>query len=316
MTDLDRSRNVSPVELFGLPRVTSLADLAGHTRLSKGSLFRLLKAGPLAYRVFSIPKKSGGQRQIAQPGRALKAVQGWILRHVLDNLRTSAACKGFERGASVADNADPHVGAKAILCLDIEDFFPSISIRRVTWVFRLAGYDPWTALTLAQYCTIRGRLPQGSPCSPKLANLACFRLDRRLIGFCGRKGLVYTRYADDMTFSSSSPSRLAKSLPMIASIVREEGFVLNEAKTRLRGPARCRKVTGLVLAHDFVGVGRVRLRSLRAELFSTLVQHSATTTPERYRQLQGWLDYVHGVDQRRYQSLARYIGGLKRRFPA
>src|SRR6185436_14613677 len=148
--------------------------------------------------------------------------------------------------------------------LDLEEFFPSISIARVVQVYKIAGYSARGAWILARLCTLEGALPQGAPTSPKLANLACYRLDRRLAEFAECKGFVYTRYADDLTFSGSAMSELAKVRPFIAHIVRDSGFRLNHKKTRLMGPRGAKVVTGLVIAPGQVCIGRRRLHDLRA----------------------------------------------------
>lgn len=291
------------VELFGLPRLESIADIASHTRLSKELIFRLSKFPERNYRIFTIPKKTGGARTIAQPSRRLKIVQAWILRHILDKLQATPMCKGFERGARLKDNASPHIGAKAILSLDIEEFFPSITANRVVAVFRLAGYNESMSWMLTSLCTVQNRLPQGSPCSPKLANLVCYRLDRRLGGYAGRRGLIYTRYADDMTFSSYSATRLAKARSTISGIISAEGFRPNDSKTRLVGPSKRHRVTGLVVSHDAVGIGRYRLRELRAKILC-LVNNDPTVSVSH---VQGWLGFVMDCDPGRYAIICRYI---------
>jgi len=118
-----------------------------------------------------------------------------------------------------------------------------------------------------------------------------------------------------MTFSSSSPGRLAKALPIIKHIIEAEGFQLNRTKTRFRGPAQRRTVTGLVLAHDFTGIGRRRLRQLRAQIFCLLVRNADARTPKDIGHTQGWLDYVYGVDERRYSILVRYIKQIENKHP-
>ena len=132
-------------------------------------------------------------------------------------------------------------------------------------------------------------------------------MDRRLSRFAERKGIVYSRYADDMSFSASSASALAKARPFITHIVRDSGFRLNSGKTRLIGLEGRRTVTGLVLAEDTVGIGRFRLRELRARIQHA---HLENGTPN-LSAIQGWLDYVSDVDPSRYEMLVRYIERLR-----
>jgi RNA-directed DNA polymerase len=287
-------------DIHGLPVIATIHDLAEHSGLSSHRLWYFAFAGRPAYATFRIAKKSGGTRLIQSPSHPLRLVQRWILRNILDRLATTPSSFGFERGSKLRVHALEHVGAHAVLTVDIKDFFPSISIARVTQVS--------ASSILAHLCTCGGALPQGAPSSPRLANLACFRMDRRLSQFAERKGIVYSRYADDMSFSAPGASALAKARPFIAHIVRASGFRLNSAKTRLIGPQGRKTVTGLVLAGETVGIGRFRLRELRARIQHAHVESDSSNVSA----IQGWLDYVSDADPRRYDILVRYIERLRR----
>lgn len=293
--------------IHGLPAVRSLDDLSAHTGIAGHYLWRLILKDHKSYKTFSIPKKRGGSRLIECPTPRLKVLQRWILDNVLERLETTPSSFGFETGSRLRSHAKQHVGASAVLTVDIENFFPSITIAQVTRVFRVAGYSSRGAWILARLCTSRGALPQGAPSSPRLANLVCFRMDRRLAQLCVLRGIVYTRYADDLTFSSASASTLAKVRPFIAHIVNDSGFRLNQRKTRLAGPGSAKVVTGLVVTSDQVGIGRKRLRELRARI------HHAHTAgdPAELAAIQGWLDHIADVDQTRYGIVARYVKGLR-----
>ncbi len=290
-------------DIHGLPRILTMDDLAAHSGLSSGQLWYLAFAGSNAYTTFRLAKRSGGTRLIERPISSLRVAQRWILRNILDRLRTTPRSFGFERGSKLRFHAEEHAGARAVLTLDIKNFFPSITIARVTQMYRIAGYASRSASILAHLCTSGGALPQGAPTSPRLANLVCFRMDRRLAKFAERKGVVYSRYADDMSFSASSAEVLAKHQPFIAHIVRDSGFRLNSAKTRLIGPAGRKTVTGLVLAQETVGIGRKRLRELRAQIQHAHVERDTPSVAA----VQGWLDYVSDADPSRYGILVRYI---------
>jgi len=298
-------------DIHGLPRIGSIDDISVHAGVPRQRVVRLL-FGSRPYRTFRIPKASGGFRQIAHPIPSLRAIQRWVLRHILDRLQVTSSCYGFERGSSLRVHAAQHIGARAVLSLDLKDFFPSVSIARAVRVFRASGYDPPGALVLAGLCTLSGALPQGAPTSPKLANLACFRLDRRLSGLAAQRGLVYTRYADDLSFSGPSAAALVKVQPIVGYIVRDCGFRLNSKKTRLLGASRARTITGLVLTDTGVGIGRRRLRELRARIHRV----HANGSVEELASIQGWLDFISDVDLDRYRTLIRYVERLKRASPA
>ena len=226
------------LKMLGLPVIESLKDFSAVTRLSQSIIYQLSIHADEYYKVYDIPKKSGGLRSIAQPGRKLKALQAWILVNILNKLSTSTSCKGFEKGTSTYENANAHIGATAILTIDIEDFFPSISQQQVFNIFKAVGYNNLIGVVCSNICTYKGKLPQGSPCSPKLANLSVLRMDARLEGYVGKRGINYTRYADDLTFSGLTPFKLAGCFPFIKSIVNNEKFQLNVSKTRLNGPSK------------------------------------------------------------------------------
>jgi RNA-directed DNA polymerase len=298
-------------DIHGLPEIRTIGDLAAHAAIRPRQIHALLSSGGESYRTFRIAKPSGGFRDISHPTGFLRAIQKWILRHILDKLRTTPSCYGFSRGSSLRLHAAQHVGAGAVLSLDLRDFFPSISLARIRRVFRASGFDSFGAFLLARLCTFRGVLPQGAPSSPKLANLACFRMDRRLAGLAAKRDFVYTRYADDLSFSAKSAAVLAKAKATITHIIHDCGFRLNNKKTRLRGPSRARVITGLVLSDADVGVGRRRLRELRARI------HQIHRSGNRagVTSIQGWLDFISDVDPNRYRSLVRYIERLKREAP-
>lgn len=291
-----------------MPVIETLDDLSNASHLSVGLLYKMCKLPELFYRVYSIPKKSGKPRTISQPGRQLKAVQAWILRHILDHLKVSPACKGFERGQSTLDNAMPHYRANAVLTLDVEDFFPSVTVNKVFGVFRTIGFNPRIAGHLAALCTFRGGLPQGAPSSPKLANLACCRMDARLMGYVSKRSIIYTRYADDLTFSAADVSLLLKSRWAIKKILNSEGFALNDSKTRIAGASRQRRVTGLVLSESGVGIGRKQMRLIRARMhqLSTTIAGGLGGVSTEARHISGWLAYIGSVDKPRFEMLSAY----------
>lgn len=297
--------------LLGLPQINSMDELSSLTHLSTGFLSRIVADPDRHYLCYKINKKGGGKRTIAQPSSRLKALQGWILRNILDGLSESPASRGFCKRATTRENALPHIGARNVLCIDIENFFPSIRGNRVYSVFHLIGYSPMIASLLSTMCTWRNRLPQGAPTSPKLANLVCYRLDARILGYVGKRGIVYTRYADDMTFSSRSYGTLLQALPFVRRIINAEGFQLNDAKTRIAGPARRKRITGLVVTDEGVGVGRIEYRRLRAVAYQLAQARKSATAMRRVGSLEGHLGYLKSVDPPRLELLLRHIEKLK-----
>lgn len=294
-------------DIHGLPRIDSLNDLATHAEYPAWQLWNMLFRTDDFYRCFEVPKKRGGTRTIFAPSQPLKSVQRWVLNSILNQLQVSECCYGFSPGAKLRNHALQHQNAKAILNLDIANFFGSIGIPRIRNVFALAGYSSASVSMLSRLCSYRDVLPQGAPSSPRIANLVCWRMDRRFASLANQLQLVYTRYADDLTFSGSSPKVLSNALGLIIHIVRDCGFAVNRKKTRLRGPGRALKVTGLTISPEGVGIGRHRLRTLRAQIHQL---HWGESNDDVIH-IQGWLDYVSDVDPNRYAMLIRYIESLK-----
>ncbi|MDD4498480.1 MAG: retron St85 family RNA-directed DNA polymerase, partial [Methanosarcinaceae archaeon] len=220
-----------------------------------------------AYSTFKIPKKNGNLREINAPSKKMKYIQRWILDKILYKLDFGSSSHGFVPGRSIVTNASIHVNQDLVLGIDIKDFFPSVHINSVYYVFKSAGYTKKVAWILAYLCTFNEKLPQGAPTSPMLANLVSLSLDHKIEAYCTKQNFKYSRYADDITISGSS------NLPMhkqkIIDIVEQSGFIVNEDKTRMFSQGSKQKVTGLVV-NDKVSIGRKRKKNLRATVHNIL----------------------------------------------
>ncbi|MDH5938978.1 retron St85 family RNA-directed DNA polymerase [Vibrio splendidus] len=303
--------NIYRLKNFGLPALSSIDDFAHAMKLSPSTLRSLSISSDSLYKTYYLPKKSGGKREIAQPCRELKAVQSWILRNILDKLNSSPYSKGFEIGTSILDNATPHVGASYILSIDLEDFFPSIPAYKVYGVFSSIGYNKEMSRLLMNLCTYYEVLPQGSPASPKLANLVCARLDARIQGYAGPRGITYTRYADDITLSANTAIKMQKAKSFLGTIIAGEDLVINKRKTKICGTKRQKKVTGLVLSENRVGIGRQKLREIRSAIYNLFTGKSVD-----YLFVNGWLSFVYSVDKKSYNRLYSYIDEYEKKFPS
>lgn len=214
------------------------------------------------YRHFSIPKKSGGKRNIAAPSKGL----GHLLYYVNIILKAiyqpSDFAMGFVEGRCVVDNALRHIGQNYVFNTDIENFFPSIEQPRVWKRLQLKPFNfkKPIANILAGLCCIKEKdndgavkyiLPQGAPTSPLITNAICDTLDRRLSGLARRFNLHYSRYADDITFSSmhnvyNEGGNFRKEL---RRLIEGQNFKMNEAKTRLQKKGERQEVTGIIVSN-------------------------------------------------------------------
>lgn len=305
-----------PTIFPGLPIIHNLHDFSEKTHLSKGLLYKLSTRHDRYYRTFTIPKSSGGEREIAEPAQSMKAIQSWILTHILQQLPLSPQATGFRRNYNILDNARVHEQNKYFLCLDIDDFFPSIKYPLIYPLYRRLGYNKHVSHILTSMCTFRDHLPQGGITSPALSNLACYRFDRRISGYCGSRNITYTRYADDMAFSSMSWERLVGLHKMVRRIVEEEGFTLNEAKSRYMGPKRRQKITGLVIGDNHAGIGRHAERRLRAIAYNLCAPGKSVDIENAEIWFKGYLSFLHSVDRVRYDRITNYISSLALRFPS
>lgn len=233
------------------------------------------------YTSFTIKKKSGANRTINAPVRGLKTMLR-SLNFVLQCMYEPHKCAtGFVLDKSIVDNAKKHLGKHYVLNLDLKDFFHSFDRNRVKMAFmyepfHLKGEKEPLAFFLANLCThpfeidgvINTVLPQGSPTSPTLTNIICKTLDRRLNGLAKRFGATYTRYADDITFSSPhniyTDEEFNKELKRI--IEEDQKLVINPKKTRLQKAGYRQEATGLIV-NDKVNVRRRYVKQIRMWLY-------------------------------------------------
>lgn len=197
------------------------------------------------YRRFYLPKKGGGHRCIDSPARNLKEMQRWILDQILAKIPVHNQAMAYRSGLGIKDNAREHLGKSRVLRLDISNFFPSITFKMVYRVLAGAGYSRPVTTLLSRLCAYGGSLPQGAPSSPALSNLVFLPIDRRLAGYAAKKGLSYSRYADDLIFSGDFDPKAT--ICFCRRVLAEYGFTLNESKLRVMRPHQRQTVTGLVV---------------------------------------------------------------------
>lgn len=279
------------------------------------------------YSRFEIPKKSGGTRIISSPKPALKDAQNRILREILDKLEFHPASMAFRPEISIADNARLHRGANVVVKMDLKDFFPSIHFDRVRTIFRGVGYNSGVATILALLSTEAPRakmtldgnahyvalgprsLPQGASTSPSLANLAAKFLDVRLTALAEKTSWTYSRYADDLVFSTSaedaSPHRLIR---IVSTIIREQGFEVNPSKTRVMRAPNLQTVTGLQV-NEKVKLTNKDAKRIRAFLHQCrtkgVVAMSAELGKDAFNVARGYYAYVHMVDPAAAEKMLR-----------
>ena len=293
-------------------------------------------------RTFRLRKKHGGYREIIAPKGKLRDILH-ALNIVLQTFDDPTPwAYGFVCGRSVVDNARPHVGKRYVLGLDLKDFFPSITRRQVADCLTTEplGFSPVAADLVAGLASVRtdeGQevLAQGFATSPTLSNFVCREMDREIADVAAAQSITFTRYADDLTFSSDADILRPQGafVQQIKTIVERHGFRLNEAKTHLQRRGRRQEVTGLMVTEK-VNVSRRYVREVRSLLYiwerygyenackaawkSYKLQHGKTKGHLHHvplnRVLAGKLNYmkmIRGASDPLYQRLAGRYAALR-----
>ena len=230
------------------------------------------------YSIFNIPKRAGGLRTISAPATALKIIQQKLNQVLLQVYSPKPCVHSFLLDRSIVSNAKVHLAKRNIFNIDLEDFFPSINFGRVRGLFMGKPYNlcPTVSTILAQICCFNNQLPQGAPTSPIITNMICAQMDSQLIALAKANKCDYTRYADDITFSTNLrdfPTALVtlNSLGQVEvgaeleQIITQNGFKINKNKIRLRGKNLRQQVTGIIV-NRFPNVRRKLVRQIRAML--------------------------------------------------
>jgi len=335
----DRRANIEKLQAAGLPVLATPANIAQALGITISRLRWLAFHSDATERIhyirFTVPKKSGGVRELSSPHRDLATAQRWIFQNILLRLPTHPAAHGFVKGRSIRTNALPHVGRHILVNADLKDFFPTITFHRVRGALEHLGYSPAAATVLALLCTESPRrqveyagrvfhvatgpraLPQGACTSPALSNLIARRLDSRYHGISTKLGWHYTRYADDLSFSAdlaAEPNKLTGYLlARIRHIAEDEGFVVNEKKTRALKQSAAMAVTG-VIVNTRAGVCRREVRQLRAILHNAarhgLASQNRGNEPHFEAQLRGRIAFVNMINPVQAQPLFAALNGI------
>lgn len=325
--------NIERLQKNNLPVFNKIEDLASGMNLSVGKLrflaFDRKTSETNHYIHFNLPKKTGGFRKISAPKPELKSAQIWILENILNKAQVHEAAHGFLTGKNIVTNAREHVGAELLINFDLENFFPSITYKRVKGVFASMGYSEAVATVFALICTaheteeieIDGKtyfvglgerfLPQGSPASPAISNIISRRFDKSLTKIAENHGFRYTRYADDLTFSTENKDALiTKLMSQIRFVAEKQGFKVNENKTRILRRGRQQEVTGIVV-NDKISIDRKTLRKFRAVLFQAenkgLENLHWGNSPDLIASLRGYANFVFMVDKEKGYAFQQQV---------
>lgn len=289
------------------------------------------------YLRFTILKKTGEARMISAPMPNLKTAQKWILKNILKKLELHDAAHGFRQNRSIVTNAKLHVCADALVKIDLQNFFQSISYKRVRELFRGFGYSEAAATIFGLICTTpeieeiesapkityrvigNRHLPQGSPASPAISNLICYHLDSHLARVAENLGFCYTRYADDLTFSGSGEAlrSISNLLNDSKLIIASEGFTVNASKTQILGKSVRQEVTGIVVNKQ-PNVSRKILKAFRATLYQIeqegLADKKWANATNLIDAITGFANYVAMINPSRGAEFLASVERIKQKY--
>lgn len=283
-----------------------LSSLESDLGISAKTLYAVSNNLGKHYRKAKLPKKGGGYRNLSVPDAVLKSIQKRIADVLLVHMPVSGYAKAYRFGSSTLRNARHHVGKPVVLKLDILHFFDSIRYSTVKdKVFPEEIYAEPLRILLTMLCYYKDSLPQGAPSSPAITNIILYGFDESIGRWCGERGIAYTRYCDDMTFSGEfEPTEVIR---FVRLELGKMGFLLNEQKTRIQHPGQQQLVTGIVV-NEKLSIPADYRRKLRQELYycrkfgirDHLQKIGLEIPEETYRmQLLGKVHYVlqaHGTD--------------------
>ncbi len=292
-------------------------ELSAETGLPESLIRRVMASAPLRYKHYVIPKRSGGMRQIAQPAREVKFLQRAFASRYLTSLPIHNNAKAYRLGLSTRDNAVPHIGRGLILKFDFRDFF--LSIRSEDWIAycRTSGcitneedVHLTASLLFHRHTEYRSlRLAVGAPSSPILSNILMSEFDRQISELVARDKGIYTRYADDLTFSAARVgflNRTVKAVMRTIRTVKHPRLEINMEKTKFVTSKYRRTVTGLtVTSDDRVTIGRESKRQLHAAVHNALFSR---LSGDEMRSLAGTLAYINSVEPEFLFVLRRKYG--------
>ncbi len=282
-----------------------ISVLSQETGLSAIDVRAIVRTAPRRYKSFYISKRRGGKRLISQPSRELKALQRVLVNQVISKLPVHSAAMAYRNGISITDNARMHAGVGSILKLDFSDFFGSI--RDVDWrnyCYSNAVFDDDEDVEVSTrilFFKREGfrylRLAIGAPSSPSLSNVLMHNFDTRVCGLVSGHSVVYTRYADDLTFSAPRTGFLTVVRAAVQRAINEVAWprlCINDSKTVVATMKYKREVTGLVLANDgSVSLGHERKKCIRAGVHWALTGKLGAADLDS---LQGLLSFASDVE--------------------
>lgn len=292
-----------------------LENLQRQTKVSYNQLDWIARTASERYKCYRIPKRTSGYRVILHPSKQLKAVQRWIVGFLLSELPVHKCATAYKKGCDIGKNARKHRKSNYTVRVDFKNFFPSFSNKGVLDYLSMINQKMDLGLNnkdikfVASIVSRNEQLTIGAPSSPILTNAMMYEFDKKLYKYSRDREITYTRYADDLFFSSKEKENLdgiEKKVRSLCKGFQYANLEINTDKTAYLSKKYRRVVTGLVITpqHE-VSVGRKRKREIKSLVFAYL---NNTLEKEKLSYLQGWIAYVGSVEPTFLDSLQKKYG--------
>lgn len=295
-----------------------LDDLASYLEKPVPYLIKNYLTAPREYKVFYIDKKNSKEkREVAQPSEYIKDIQRGIIKILLTNLPIHSCAMAYMKDLSINSNAEPHKDSLFLLKMDFKDFFPSIKPLDLIYFFEKNDLmlNSLERTIVSNYLFWRRKgstnlsLCIGAPSSPIISNIIMHDIDKEISNYCNDNEIIYTRYADDLTFSASNRDILESTYKFINTLInktKHPKLVINKSKTRYIGKGRSKRITGVVITHDGkLGVGRYLRKKIRAMVY---LYSKNNLNQDDIPYLHGMLSHINNVEKEFYIKIHQQYG--------
>lgn len=293
-----------------------LEHISRETGVDKTTIKAIINSADRLYKTYDIKKRTGGLRQISHPTPALKFLQRWVVRNYIAYLPVHSNVTSYRSGIGIYKNAEMHISHNYLLKMDFQNFFPSITridiqklILENIQIPQLADLNRNEIELITNIVCKSGRLTIGAPSSPSISNAALFDFDNLISKESSQRKIQYSRYADDITFSTNVPNVLTDIHKVVIKTLSDQTsprLNINEEKTIFTSKKRRRLITGLVLnSTNKISIGRKKKREIKTLCY----QFSVGKLPsDKASYLSGYLSYVRSVELSFIHALQKKYG--------